>query len=109
MRTFKQLLLYVALTGLFFTSCSKDEDDRINEPTEPAGAYEKGILVSNEGPFGSGTGTISFISENFETVEQEIYKNVNGSAGYSPVLPVIITMIIKISNNSFQKIKYLIL
>lgn len=79
MRTFKQLLFYLALTGVFFTSCSKDEDDRIPEPAEPAGAYEKGILVSNEGPFGSGSGTISFISEDLETVEHEIYKNVNGT------------------------------
>lgn len=78
MRTIKHSLFYLALAGAFLTSCTKDEDDRIDLPTEPAGAYEKGILISNEGPFGSGSGTITYISEDLETVDQGIYKKVNG-------------------------------
>lgn len=69
--------LLLICISLFFTSCSKD-DDQGQEPV-PTGQYANGILISNEGPFGSGSGTISFISYDFNTVEHNIYQNVNGS------------------------------
>lgn len=56
-------------------SCSNDDDN--GKGNEPLGAYENGILVSNEGPFSNGSGTISFISNDLSVVENGIYKNIN--------------------------------
>lgn len=59
--------------GLLITSCENDD----NAPVLPSGDYVDGILVSNEGPFSNGTGTVSFISNDLETVENAIYNQVN--------------------------------
>lgn len=68
-------LLYLTFTTLLFISCSDDDD---SQPQLIPAAYEKGIFVTNEGPFGTGSGTITFISEDYSTVEQNIFKTVNG-------------------------------
>lgn len=75
MKTMKKLLM-LSLATMLFVSCSKDDDTNPiqNVPAD----YEKGILITNEGPFGNGSGTITFISEDYSTVEQNVYKNVNG-------------------------------
>lgn len=70
-------LLYLTFTTLLFISCSDDDDSQPQPQLIPA-AYEKGIFVTNEGPFGTGSGTITFISEDYSTVEQNIFKTVNG-------------------------------
>ncbi len=59
--------------GLVITSCENDD----NSPVLPSGDYVDGILISNEGPFSNGTGTVSFISNDLETVESAIYNQVN--------------------------------
>lgn len=59
--------------GLVISSCENDD----NSPVLPSGDYADGILISNEGPFSNGTGTVSFISTDFETVENAIYNKVN--------------------------------
>lgn len=41
------------------------------------GDYANGILVSNEGPFSNGTGTVTFISEDLSVVNNGIYKMTN--------------------------------
>ena len=69
-------LFFLAIAALFFVSCSSD-DDRQTEYV-PA-AFEKGILVTNEGPFGNGSGAITYISEDYSTVAQNIYRTVNGT------------------------------
>lgn len=72
----KNYLMPFACITLLFASCSKDDD----QPTQPTLAdYEKGVLISNEGPFNNGSGTISFVSNDFATVEHKIYRKVNGS------------------------------
>lgn len=68
-------LLYLSLATLLFISCSDDDD---SQPELIPAAYEKGIFVTNEGPFGTGSGTITFISEDYSTVAQTIFKKVNG-------------------------------
>ncbi len=68
----KQLVSILAI-GLVITSCENDD----NTPVLPMGDYADGILVSNEGPFNNGTGTVSFISNDLETAEQAIYNQVN--------------------------------
>ncbi len=69
-------LLFSALTVLFFTACSSDDDNkgRNNVPD----TFAKGIFVTNEGPFNNGSGNITFISEDYSTVAQNIFRNVNG-------------------------------
>ena len=62
----------VLIIGLSW-SCSND-DEEIQEPT---GDYANGILVSNEGPFSNGTGTVTFISEDLSVVNNGIYKMTN--------------------------------
>jgi hypothetical protein len=76
MNTLKKLA-YLFISIVILSACNSDDDTLA--PLVPLGDYEKGILVSNEGPFGTGTGTISFISEDFSNVEQSIYKGVNNS------------------------------
>lgn len=46
----------------------------------PLGPFENGILVSHEGNFGMGNASISFVSYDFATVENNIFNNVNGNA-----------------------------
>lgn len=75
MKTMKKLLL-LTLSTLFLISCSSDDDSPT--PADPP-AFENGILVTNEGPFGTGFGTVSFISADFTSVQQSIYKAVNGT------------------------------
>ena len=75
---FLRKLTYLFIAILFFASCSNDDDiPIITDPPGPLGDYEDGILITNEGPFGTGTGTVSFISEDFSTVNGSIFNTVN--------------------------------
>ena len=87
MKISKLLASAFALTLLFNISC-RTEDDPIVEP-EPKGAYENGILMSNEGNFGTPTATVSFISNDLNTVENNIYSTNNGNAALGDVLQTI--------------------
>ncbi|MCF6241587.1 MAG: hypothetical protein L3J74_09610 [Bacteroidales bacterium] len=66
-------LLFLALIGLglFISSCDNKDD------AEPQGKYEEGILITNEGLFGSGNGSVSFYSFDKDTVAYEIFKAEN--------------------------------
>ena len=57
MKTLKNLI-YLLIVFILISSCSSDE---VTLPA-PLGDYENGILITNEGPFQNGTGTISYIS-----------------------------------------------
>ncbi|HUH46517.1 MAG TPA: DUF5074 domain-containing protein [Arenibacter sp.] len=70
----RHVFLSVIIMGLSI-SCSNDDDN--GKGNEPSGAYENGILISNEGPFSNGSGTISFISHDLSVVENGIFKNIN--------------------------------
>ncbi|TYP99187.1 YVTN family beta-propeller protein [Tenacibaculum adriaticum] len=65
------VLLIIALTVL--ASCSSDS----NEPTAPKGDYDNGIIVTNEGDFTGGTGTINYISNDYTAEEAKVYEKVN--------------------------------
>ncbi|VAW10141.1 putative surface layer protein [hydrothermal vent metagenome] len=69
-------LVWAAALGFFITSCSSD--DNVVEVV-PKGDYEKGILVSNEGPFNNGTGTVTYISEDLATIEDAVFNKVNSA------------------------------
>ena len=70
-----KLLLFGVLGAFFLNSCSSDDDTNIPEPT-PQSNYANGFFVVNEGSFG-GSGTITFISDDLQTVENDVYANVN--------------------------------
>lgn len=86
----KKFLSILTITLLIF-SCSND-DDQIQLPL---GAYDNGILVSGEG----GPSSVSFISDDYATLENEIYFNVNNeslgvylqSIGFNNELAYIVT------------------
>ena len=61
------------LGSLMIFACKSDD------PLVPINTYGDGILVSNEGPFNNGTGTVSFIDRELETVANGIYSQVNDS------------------------------
>ncbi|KJD33266.1 cell surface protein [Tamlana sedimentorum] len=72
MKINKLLTSIFILSILCFTSCSEDDTD-----SEPRGDYENGILISGEGSPSTGTGSVSFVSNDFTVAENLIYKTVN--------------------------------
>jgi YVTN family beta-propeller protein len=65
-------LFKILIISILISSCS--DDDRI---LPSLGYYENGILVTNEGPFQNGTGTITYISDDYTTIEQQVFNQVN--------------------------------
>lgn len=79
MRKFKQLIgMSLALSALFLTSCSSDDDNFQPEP-EPTGEFQHGIFVLNEGNFGAGNASVSFLSKD-GMVTNDIFGQVNNEA-----------------------------
>jgi len=75
MTNFLKNYAVIFVIALIFSSCT---DDNESIP-QPLGAYENGILITHEGSFGSsGFGTVSFVSNDLQTVENNIFENVNG-------------------------------
>lgn len=68
--------ILVLAFSLVLTACSSD-DKEVLPPEEELGAYHQGIFVTNEGPFNNGTGTLTYLSKDFATVENNVYFNVN--------------------------------
>lgn len=68
----KKLILAMCAFALFFSSCTKDEDDK-----KPTGDYVSGTIVLNEGGFQKGNASVSFI-KNDETVVNDIFAGVTG-------------------------------
>lgn len=54
-------------------SCSKDTDDPPVSTTD----YSKGVFIINEGPFMTGTGTITYMERNGSDVEHELFQKAN--------------------------------
>ncbi|MGC4042156.1 MAG: hypothetical protein QM710_15545 [Flavobacterium sp.] len=69
-------LVLLALTGsLFLVSCSNDNDD--NDDQQPLGTYDNGALILNQGRFGHGEASVSYLSDDFATQQNNIYALVN--------------------------------
>ncbi|GCD77305.1 hypothetical protein JCM31826_07870 [Thermaurantimonas aggregans] len=62
-----------ALAIVVAASCKKDDAIQL-----PEKLYQPGVLVVNEGPFGSGTGTLDFYDPQTKKLESDIYQKVNG-------------------------------
>jgi hypothetical protein len=73
MKQTSKIFVMLFIAALVFTSCNN-----IVDPPPPLGVYEDGLFVCNEGPFMTGSGTLTYVSYDLSTVEQNVYKNVNG-------------------------------
>ncbi|MFZ4548256.1 MAG: YncE family protein [Bacteroidales bacterium] len=73
MKTLRTTLRILALAVIaIFASCTKDNE------SAPVGGYSNGIFIVNEGPFQTGTGTITFYNPDSNLVKQDIFEAVNG-------------------------------
>ena len=76
MKNFKLVsILFISLV-VALTSC----DDSVEPIIEPLGSYENGFFVVNEGGWTQGNASLTFISDDYTRVEQEVFSNVNGAA-----------------------------
>ncbi|PJJ67693.1 hypothetical protein [Chryseobacterium geocarposphaerae] len=82
----KILPLALVSTFLFNIACSSD--DEIIE-TQPKGAYQEGIFISNEGGFTTPTAEVSFTSNDLSTVGNKIYSANNNGEVLGNVLQTI--------------------
>ncbi|CAA9201380.1 YncE family protein [Flavobacterium collinsii] len=64
-------LFLLALSVSLFVSCSNDDDS-----DNPKGVYDNGIFILNEGNSTDG-GSVSFISDDLNTFNKDVYKTVN--------------------------------
>lgn len=75
MMNFKQLLFLFSLFSI--VSCQKD--DSPNLPKEEQSSYSNGIFITNEGNFGSGNASITYLDEESNETENGVFKSVNGN------------------------------
>lgn len=72
-----KFLMMAFLGAVLLNACSSDDNsDPIKPEPEPQGEFDNGFFVTNEGQFPN-EGSITYVSEDFETVEQTVYQNKN--------------------------------
>lgn len=71
----KRILLIVLSSAVFFTSCTNDDDTL----ELPLGAYDNGVLILNQGGFGAGNASMSYLSDDLATFQNNIFSVVNPS------------------------------
>jgi len=72
MKTIKKSLQFLAIAAIFlFASCNKDDENTIK------GAFSNGIFIVNEGPFQTGTGTITYFNPDSNLLKQDIFEMAN--------------------------------
>ena len=74
----KKNLRNIGMFALAITILSSCKKDNINDISIP-GNYEDGYFITNEGNFGTGNGSISFVDE-YGTVENDVFASVNSFA-----------------------------
>lgn len=72
----KQLFLSAIAIATAFAACKKD-DPQPDAPTPTETTYNNGVFITNEGTFGSGTGTVSFYSRSSSAVSNDIFESKN--------------------------------
>lgn len=72
---FRKLVLAVSICSLFWVSCT-DNDDNLKTDI-PLGSYDNGVLVLNQGGFGHGDASVSYIAEDFSIMQNDIFSLVN--------------------------------
>ncbi|MCW2120956.1 YncE family protein [Flavobacterium sp. 7A] len=71
---FKKHYVSILAIAFLFASCTKDD---VAENDVPLGAYDNGILILNEGNYGTPNASISYISNDFLTFQNNIFLTVN--------------------------------
>lgn len=71
---FSKLVLVAFVSSIFFVSCSDDDNNTVDTPL---GSYDNGVLILNQGNFGQGNASVSYLSNDFETFQNNIYALVN--------------------------------
>lgn len=83
--TTNKFLILALIAFTFFTSCQSDDDIvEIIEP-EVVGQYTNGFFILNEGNFGSGNSTVSFLDENQGEITEDIFSRANDGAALGDV------------------------
>jgi YVTN family beta-propeller protein len=70
-------LIYLSTLALAITLASCKKDDPATTSTSAGTTYNNGVFIINEGPFGSGTGTVSFYSRSNGSVNNDIFQAKN--------------------------------
>ncbi|WP_289662712.1 YncE family protein [Flavobacterium panacagri] len=73
----KNLYLGIIASAFLFASCSSDNDDNNDVPL---GAYDNGVLILNEGNFKDVNASVSYLSNDLATFQNDIFKVVNPTA-----------------------------
>lgn len=71
----KRLTLAFLLGATLLTSCTNDNEIAI----PPLGAYEDGVLILNQGGFGNGNASVSYLSNDLTVFQDNIFSLVNPS------------------------------
>lgn len=79
----KTAILFLGIL-LSLSSCSKDDEKEIPAPEAETG-YMGGILVLNEGNFGSGNSSVSFVNSTLDEVNNGIYAAENSGVALGDV------------------------
>jgi YVTN family beta-propeller protein len=72
----KQFLFNALAVAIAITSCKKDKPET-PVPTPAGGAYDNGVFITNEGPYGTGTGTVSFYNRSNSSITNDIFQTKN--------------------------------
>jgi len=80
MKTFKRIV-QIILVACSFTLLSCDDNDN-----QPAGEFENGTFVINEGNFQDADGTIGFINPDEGSVKQDLFGSVNNGLALGDVV-----------------------
>ena len=75
-QTIINILFAVILISVFF-ACKKDTPNQ-NSSAGGGTSFTNGVFITNEGPYGSGTGTLSFYSRQNGSVSSDVFQTKNG-------------------------------
>lgn len=69
----KRLVLTLFCGAVLITSCSSDDEIIVT----PLGAYDDGVLILNQGGFGNGNASMSYLSDDLSVFQNNIFSVVN--------------------------------
>jgi YVTN family beta-propeller protein len=75
----KKLILPILSIFLFF-ACDNDDENRLR------GEYDRGVIITNEGNFGSGNSSVSFYDPASNTNQNTVFQAVNNRSGLGDIL-----------------------
>lgn len=102
-----KFFLPAVLAAFFFASCESDDDNLPETPEEEQGNYTEGVFILNEGNFGSGNSTVSFLDAELQEIQQDIFAQENdeetlGDTGQSMVIFEDLAFIVMNVSNTIQ-------